>query len=285
MRTSLGWCLAIGIAAAPVVLAACGDNAPIAPQFAKTRSYAVGCGGDNQSAASNSPLPNPGSIGFNVATGECCEGGGNQLSAGGNTQSSSSEYCNGPECRDGGWIGNPNCDPWDCNNWIGGCQPQGGGGGGGPPQGCGDQRDAIIAEYTMATINPTPTCASFSQTAHSTYFTFGELNTGNFSWIIARAPITVNQSAGYGLDRWRFNYGSARIVNSAYRNPVRNAAVGGANASRHMFGDAVDLRNVTQTQAEYDAMYVAAQNAGADYIEPTTLPCGLGCSHADWRLH
>lgn len=39
------------------------------------------------------------------------------------------EGCNGAECHNGGWIGNPNCDPHDCNNYIGGCNSGGGGGG------------------------------------------------------------------------------------------------------------------------------------------------------------
>ncbi len=40
--------------------------------------------------------------------------------------------CNGEECRDGGWIGNDRCDPFDCQNWSVGCSDPGGGGGGGP---------------------------------------------------------------------------------------------------------------------------------------------------------
>lgn len=50
-----------------------------------------------------------------------------------------------------------------------------------------------------------------------------------------------------------------------------------------MHGNAVDLRNVTRTTAEYDMMAKAAAAANAGFIEPLSGPCGLGCVHADWR--
>jgi len=56
-----------------------------------------------------------------------------------------------------------------------------------------------------------------------------------------------------------------------------------------MYGDAVDLRNVTQTTQEYWNMANAARwgspNADADYVEPLDGPCALSCVHADWRNH
>ena len=143
----------------------------------------------------------------------------------------------------------------------------------------------IIQEYTTYGVTLNPDCADFTQTAHSVYFTFSELNTGDYQWALIRLPLTVAASSGYGLDAWRTNYGSSRIVNSAYRNPARNAAVGGAPQSRHMFGDAVDLRNQGGTLAEWNAMVAAATTAGADFIEPQNGPCALACTHADWRSH
>ena len=117
----------------------------------------------------------------------------------------------------------------------------------------------------------------------SVYFQFSELNTGDHSWALIRQPLIVGAGTGYGLDKWRENYGGSRIVNSAYRNPVRNANVGGAQNSRHMYGDASDLRNNSVTQQEWDSMVTAAENAFASWIEPVNGPCGLGCTHADWR--
>jgi hypothetical protein len=97
--------------------------------------------------------------------------------------------------------------------------------------------------------------------------------------------LQVPSSAGYGLSKWREEIGIPRIINSAYRNPARNAGLfpAGAPQSRHMHGNAVDLRNVTRTTAEYDMMAKAAAAANAGFIEPLSGPCGLGCVHADWR--
>jgi hypothetical protein len=71
-----------------------------------------------------------------------------------------------------------------------------------------------------------------------------------------------------------------------------------------MFGDAIDLRNETGTEDEWQRMVNSAGGvvinstsvnathtaAQADYVEPQVLPsgqsaCGLACTHADWRYH
>lgn len=152
-------------------------------------------------------------------------------------------------------------------------------------QSCGNPRDAIVAEYSQYGVSLTAACADFTQTRHGQYFTFGELNTGDYGWALIRDPLVIAQNSGYGLDRWRAEYGSGRVCNSCYRNPVHNANVGGAAQSRHMYGDAADLRNVTRTEGEWTAMQQAAQRANADFIEPRNGPCDIGCVHADWRGH
>jgi hypothetical protein len=148
---------------------------------------------------------------------------------------------------------------------------------------CGDQRDSIKQEYVNYSVSLSPMCLDFTQSRHSSYFGFGEINTGDYSWALVRDPLIA--SSGYGLDQWRANYGSSRIINSSYRNPARNASVGGAAQSRHMYGDAADLRNQSGSVSEWNAMQTAASNAGADFIEPQNGPCGLACTHADWRNH
>jgi hypothetical protein len=157
-----------------------------------------------------------------------------------------------------------------------------------------------------------PSCSDFTSSRASSYFGFNELNKGDYSVALVRDPLIAASTTGYGLDKWRLNYGSARILNSAFRNPVRNTNVGGApgdsvpgsghTGSRHMYGDAADMRNETAAGegadpddpedpanaarvAEWTAMITAAQNAGADYLEPVDGPCKLGCAHADWRSH
>ena len=154
---------------------------------------------------------------------------------------------------------------------------------------CGDERDEIIAEYRAYDVNLTPACEDFTQTVPSTApYTFDKYNIhNNYGWALIREPLT--RKSGDGLRSWVVNIklllGAKRPVNSAYRAPKRNKKIGGAAQSRHMYGDAIDLRNVTRTLAEYEAMRDAANVAGADYIEPWIGPCKDGCVHADWRSH
>ena len=124
------------------------------------------------------------------------------------------------------------------------------------------------------------------KTASSPNFTFAELTTNSGETLdLIRAPLTIT-GVNYGLEQWRTQLGGvAQIINSGYRGPAHNHAIGGAANSRHMHGDAVDLKNVAGTQAEYDTKAAAATNANADYIEPTSGPCAFACVHADWRNH
>ncbi len=151
---------------------------------------------------------------------------------------------------------------------------------------CGDERDRLIKEYSTYGVNLTPVCSNFSQFTHSSYFSYNELRNGDdYTWALIRNPLVTGQSSGYGLDLWRTDYGSSRIINSGYRNPAHNNSVGGAAQSQHMYGTAADLSNQSGTLAEYNAMVTAATDANADFIEPTTGPCSTNCVHADWRAH
>jgi hypothetical protein len=158
--------------------------------------------------------------------------------------------------------------------------------------GCGDERDTLIQEYRDYSVNLSPTCGSFTNSAQSEYFSYAELTVlSPASWAIIGQPLIIAKSSGYGLDRWREMLGAAQITNSVYRAP---AAVDGAAQSRHMYGDAVDLRNQTRTEAEYTAKASSAKgdpnnltipHAQADFVEALSGPCGIGCVHADWRNH
>lgn len=152
-----------------------------------------------------------------------------------------------------------------------------------PP--CGDERDNIIREYRTYGVVLNPSCSNFTQNRGSELFPFSVLNTGDYSWALIREPLTI-YFTDYGLAQWSVESASLpKNVNSAYRNPSRNSRVGGATASRHMYGDAADIKNETRSRDEYDQRAAAAQRANADYIEPWTGPCGNGCAHADWRSH
>jgi hypothetical protein len=148
---------------------------------------------------------------------------------------------------------------------------------------CGAQ--SIIDEYPAYSVGFTPVCSDFTQTRQSVYFSFAELNTGDFTRALIADSLIAPASLNYGLDKFRVAFGGSRIINSAYRNPARNAAVGGATNSRHVYGDAADVRNVSGGQVEWDLMRDAMQAANAGWIEPLNGPCGLSCVHGDWRQH
>jgi len=61
------------------------------------------------------------------------------------------------------------------------------------------------------------------------------------------------------------------IVNSSFRSPEYNAAIGGAYYSRHQYGDAIDI-DVDQSKPNYEALaqeiYNMAELVGVDFIEP-----------------
>jgi hypothetical protein len=140
-------------------------------------------------------------------------------------------------------------------------------------QSCGTERDSIIAEYGQYNVALTPTCGDFTQTAHSAHFSFAELNSGDYSWAIIRNSLLS------GLECVRTGNGNAALtLNSGYRNPAHNAAVGGESQSRHMFGDAADIASNAQT---WDPLHNAGKSCGA-CVEPrsATFP---GHVHVDWR--
>jgi Peptidase M15 len=193
---------------------------------------------------------------------------------------------------------------------------------------CHDDGDQLIAEYGTAQVLDsffkalgypstkwprfTPNCFELARSgvtsAHSANFTFAQFNTPapsaspEFSdRALIKYPLVAPASAGYGLDKWVELYGSSRIINSGYRDPAQNGPHGGVLSSRHMFGDAVDLRNQTCPSsqvacapagiAEWQSMVDAAGDielgtgALADFVEKADGPCGYNCTHADWRYH
>jgi Peptidase M15/IPT/TIG domain len=184
---------------------------------------------------------------------------------------------------------------------------------------CGDTRDDLIAEYLILvpqSVYPLPNCSTFTDSASSFYYSFAQLNYPSpktapaaYPWAILRNVFVVggaDYSPGctstqcYGLDAWTDAYyalansSAARQLNSVYRSPVKNLQAGGTNNSRHQFGDAADMANASSASAcsagstcllEWNNMVAAAKAANADYIEPSSLPCHMSCTHADWRNH
>jgi hypothetical protein len=157
-------------------------------------------------------------------------------------------------------------------------------------QSCGDPvLDGIMQSYHDSyyyTGAEFPECHEFNQATRTVYFTHADLSQGNgTTWAWLKTALVIAPGNGYGADEWRTQYGGPRNASSGYRTPVHNHELSGsARDSRHMHGDALDLRNDSGTQAEWDAMVNAAQLAHADYIEPLTQS-GLAHVHADWRNH
>ncbi|MBW2524187.1 MAG: DUF882 domain-containing protein [Deltaproteobacteria bacterium] len=71
--------------------------------------------------------------------------------------------------------------------------------------------------------------------------------------------------------------GGAIYINSAYRSPGYNGSVDGATFSRHMFGDAVDMRSGA---VSLSTLKSKCQQLNAGYIGTYTT-----FVHCDWRNH
>ncbi len=56
------------------------------------------------------------------------------------------------------------------------------------------------------------------------------------------------------LEAFRAAVGKPVIINSGYRCPIHNAAVGGAPNSQHMLGEAADIRVTGMTAGQLEAI-------------------------------
>ena len=73
------------------------------------------------------------------------------------------------------------------------------------------------------------------------------------------------------LEATRANHGNVPIiVTSGYRCPHGNAhpEVNGAADSRHMHGDAADIKTANWSEAEWDSLRLHALQAGFTWFEP-----------------
>ncbi len=65
--------------------------------------------------------------------------------------------------------------------------------------------------------------------------------------------IGTTQALVDALEAFRAAVGKPVIINSGYRCPVHNAAVGGAPNSQHMLGEAADIRVTGMTAGQLEA--------------------------------
>jgi Peptidase M15 len=152
---------------------------------------------------------------------------------------------------------------------------------------CGDIRDAIITEYTTYKTGFQPQCNYFTQHGSSFYFSFAQYN---YPGPVTKIPLYPYAILTLQLFSFAdaFQSRTAFSINSGYRCPSQNAnltPVAGAKTSQHMFGTAIDAGNPSHSSATWNLMYDAAFAAGADWSEPQSGPCKLGCVHGDVRDH
>jgi len=131
-----------------------------------------------------------------------------------------------------------------------------------------DERDQCRQEYIDMSKTKVPNRGEFSNGGGSDHFTFGELNSGHYSWAILTSALYA------GLEATRTNYGYPMDVSSGYRNPIRNAELpGSATESQHIYGLAADIYvrdlngNGEIERSEWDVLKDAAVLAGA-WVEP-----------------
>jgi hypothetical protein len=143
--------------------------------------------------------------------------------------------------------------------------------------GCGDQRDAIIAEYPQYGASSTPGCSDFTNDGHSDHFSFSELKSPDAGWAI----LTVDLLAGLEVTRMAEG-GSPITISRAYSTPAHNFEVsqGATPDSQHIYGDAADMAT-GGVQTTWDTLREAARSSLA-CVEPENIS-KISHVHADWR--
>ncbi len=145
-----------------------------------------------------------------------------------------------------------------------------------PPCAAADQ-SAVYNQYRDL-INGTtyrPECSEIETNISTTNFSFNELNVNNtLTYGIFKSSLRT------GVECVRTENGDVPLtINSAYRTPVRNRAVGGATESRHIYGDAVDFSAPTGSSLRNNADTV--KTACGACREPLSMtPTWV---HFDWR--
>lgn len=101
---------------------------------------------------------------------------------------------------------------------------------------------------------------------YARHYTDIDLNKWNYRYFTPKelaskgdGSIKISVPALDKLEALREAVGCPIIINSAYRDPIHNAKVGGAPLSRHKFGDAFDISLAT---VEKDKLIKVAQDIG-----------------------
>ena len=79
----------------------------------------------------------------------------------------------------------------------------------------------------------------------------------------------IDAQIAFHAQELRYAWGGPLILTSTYRSPRYNYAIGGAAYSRHMYGDAVDIRATSTSMAQ--DLYNLAKFLEVSYLEPADL--------------
>lgn len=130
----------------------------------------------------------------------------------------------------------------------------------------------------------TPACDDFSSGGGTANFSWGALANHSANQHFPRG--IVRQVLWTGLEGTRTEVGNEPLtIGSGYRCPVGNSQTsppGGQN-SRHMYGDAVDVKGTGEwTEERFDSLRAAAERAGAKFLMNWNSYASHHL-HADWR--
>lgn len=97
-------------------------------------------------------------------------------------------------------------------------------------------------------------------------------------------PIFIDSDLVNVLQKVRDHFGKAVTINSAYRTPTKNKAVGGQTYSQHLYGRAADIRISGVSPAKVGAYAeTILKNKGGIGIYSTFTHLDTRSSKARWR--
>ncbi len=97
----------------------------------------------------------------------------------------------------------------------------------------------------------------------------------------------VDPQVANHVQQIRSGLGRALTLNSGFRTPEHNRAVGGATYSRHIYGDGVDIdvdQNRSDASVQAQEIFNEARDVGVDFVLPlaeTSVPVG-GEQRVSW---
>lgn len=133
-----------------------------------------------------------------------------------------------------------------------------------------DERDAIIIEYWVRNLNPSPTCNEIVYGAPNTFhFSFSDLTVNNWHTM---AYFQGGNGGAPGIEYTQQGVGYPLHITSGWRCPDKNRQVGGVFTSLHQWGRAFDVVPMGQSGPLDSATWTYITNAcwaaGASSVEP-----------------